>query len=52
MCQFNYYWKAVNESELESSFIHSFVSECLDNSSKAPEYVSLANDVNDNDHVV
>ena len=39
-------------SEVQSSFIHSFVSECLDASSKVPECVPLIVDDSDNDSVV
>ena len=52
MCQLNDYQKEVNESEVESSFIPSFVSQCLDASSKAPEYVPSADDDSVNYSVV
>ena len=52
MCQLNDYQKEVNESEVESSFIPSFVSQCLDASSKAPEYVLSADDDSVNYSVV
>ena len=52
MCQLNDYQKEVNESEVESSIIPSFVSQCLDASSKAPEYVPSADDDSVNYSVV
>ena len=52
MCQLNDYQKEVNESEVESSIIPSFVSQCLDASSKAPEYVLSADDDSVNYSVV
>ena len=41
-----------NESEVESSFVHSFVSECLYASSKAAVYVPPANDDSKHDSVI
>ena len=52
MCQLNDYQKEVNESEVESSFIPSFVFQCLDANSKAPEYVPSADDDSVNYSVV
>ena len=52
MLYLNDYWKELNENETERSFIPSFVSECLDASSKAPEYVPSTEDYSDNVSVV
>ena len=46
--------KTINllKKAVESTFIPSFVSECLDTSSKAPEYITPADNYSDNDSVV